>query len=57
MTSTALSIELMNEFINKDAIFDAYKGSIFGTFNGIQKIKTTKIVWEYDETTFDYTQK
>jgi hypothetical protein len=44
-----LTLELLNEFINKDALFDTYKGSMFGTFNGIQKVKTKKIEFKYDE--------
>ncbi|MEY3726568.1 MAG: hypothetical protein RL098_21 [Bacteroidota bacterium] len=44
-----LTLELLNEFINKDALFDTYKGSMFGTFNGIKKVKTKKIEYRYDE--------
>jgi hypothetical protein len=57
MSSNVLTIELLNEFINKDALFGTYKGSMFGTFNGIQKIKTTKIEFSYDEETFEYTER
>jgi len=49
-----LTLELLNEFINKDALFDTYKGSMFGTFNGIKKVKTKKIDFSYDEETFAY---
>ncbi|MEN9968175.1 MAG: hypothetical protein RIR94_347 [Bacteroidota bacterium] len=49
-----LTLELLNEFINKEALFDTYKGSMFGTFNGIQKVKTKKIEFSYDEETFAY---
>lgn len=52
-----LTIELLNEFINKDALFGAYKGSMFGSFNGIKKIKTKKIEFFYDEETFEYGEK
>ena len=44
-----LTLELLNEFISKDALFDTYKGSMFGTFNGIKKVKTKKIEYRYDE--------
>jgi hypothetical protein len=54
VSGNVLAIELLNEFINKDALFGTYKGSMFGTFNGIQKIKTTKIEFSYDEETFEY---
>lgn len=49
-----LTLELLNEFINKDAIFDTYKGSMFGTFNGVKKVNTKKIIFTYDEETFEY---
>jgi hypothetical protein len=49
-----LTLELLNEFINKEALFDTYKGSMFGTFNGIKKVKTKKIEFSYDEETFAY---
>lgn len=52
-----LTIELLNEFINKDALFGTYKGSMFGSFNGIKKIKTKKIEFLYDEETFEYSEK
>ena len=57
VSSNLLTIELLNEFLNKDAIFDTYKGSMFGTYNGIKKIKTKKIIFEYDEETFEYTEQ
>jgi len=52
-----LTIELLNEFINKDALFGTYKGSMFGSFNGIKKIKTKKIEFFYDEDTFEYGER
>jgi hypothetical protein len=52
-----LTIELLNEFVNKDALFGTYKGSMFGSFNGIKKIKTKKIEFFYDEETFEYGEK
>ena len=57
ISTNVLTIELLNEFINKDALFNTYKGSMFGTFNGIKKIKTTKIEFSYDEETFEYIEK
>lgn len=49
-----LTLELLNEFVNKEALFDTYKGSMFGTFNGIKKVKIKKIQFSYDEETFAY---
>lgn len=57
ISANVLTIELLNEFVNKDALFSTYKGSMFGTFNGIKKIKTTKIEFYYDEETFEYGEK
>ena len=55
--SALLVWELMDEFINKDAVFDTYQGSMFGTYNGIQKIKTKKVIFEYNEDDFEYTTR
>jgi hypothetical protein len=57
ISANVLTIELLNEFINKDALFGTYKGSMFGTFGGIKKIKTTKIEFTYDDETFEYSEK
>ncbi|MFT5780209.1 MAG: hypothetical protein ACI837_003170 [Crocinitomicaceae bacterium] len=57
ISMSALSFELMDEFINKDAVFGLYQGSMFGTYNGIKTIKTKKIVFDYDDETFEYTEK
>lgn len=57
VSTNLLTLELLNEFINKDALFGAYKGSMFGSFNGIQKVKTKKIEFTYDEETFEYQER
>lgn len=57
MATNIFMLDMMNEFLNKDAIFDSYKGSMFGTYSGIQKIKTKKIIFEYDEENFEYIEK
>jgi len=57
LITNALVLDLLNEFIDKDALFDTYKGSFFGCFNGVKKISTTKIEFIYDEETFDYYEK
>lgn len=57
LSANVMMLDLMNEFINKDAIFDAYRGSVFGSFNGVKKIKTKKIEFIYDEETYDYYEK
>lgn len=54
---TAITMELVDEFVNKDAVFDLYQGNIFGTYNGVKTIKTKKIIFEYDEENFEYTER
>jgi hypothetical protein len=52
-----LMAELINEYVNTDALFDTYMGSMFGTFNGVKKVKTTRIEFYYDEETFEYGER
>ncbi len=49
-----LVLKLLDELMNKDALFKTYKGSLFMTFNGVKKVNTKKIEFKYDENTFDY---
>jgi hypothetical protein len=53
IATNVLAVELINEFINKDAIFDTYKGSMFGTYNGVKKVTVKKLEFTYDEN-FNY---
>ncbi len=53
----AVAYELIDELVNKDAVFDLYKGNVFGAYNGVQMVKTKKIIFEYDEENFDYTER
>lgn len=57
ISSNVLMAELINEFVDTDALFETYKGSMFGSFNGIKKVKTTRIEFLYDENTFEYEEK
>lgn len=52
-----LVVEIMDEFLNKDAIFDTYKGGMFASYNGIKKVKTKKVIFDYDDETFEYTEQ
>ncbi|MFK7784044.1 MAG: hypothetical protein AB8B56_02950 [Crocinitomicaceae bacterium] len=54
---SAITLEMFDEFINKDALFDLYQGNVFGTYNGVKTIKTKKIIFDYDEETFEYTEQ
>lgn len=57
ISANVLTVELLDEFINKDALFNTYKGSMFGTFNGLKRVKTKRIEFFYDEETFEYGEK
>lgn len=57
LIANVMLLDLMNEFLNKEAIFDTYMGSVFGTFNGVKKIKTKKIEYIYDEENFEYYER
>lgn len=54
ISSNVLMVELMHDFINTDELFNTYKGSMFGTFNGVKRVKTKRIDFTYDEETFEY---
>jgi len=57
ISANLLALEIFDEFVNKDALFDTYKGSMFGVYSGIRKVKTEKLIFDYDEETFDYTEE
>ncbi len=57
ITANLLVLELADAFIDKDALFSAYKGSMFGTYNGVKTIKTKKIIFDYDEENFEYIER
>lgn len=57
MALSLLMLEIMDEFLNKDAIFDTYKGGMFATYSGIKKVKTKKVIFDYDDETFEYTEQ
>lgn len=49
IATNVLAVELLNEFINKDAVFETYRGSMFGTYNGVKKVTVKRIEYTYDE--------
>ncbi len=51
------ALEMWDELINKDAVFNACKGGGFGTYSGIAKVKTKKYIFDYDEVTFEYSER
>lgn len=52
-----LLMELLDFIMDEEDIFSMYKGTMFGTYNDIQKVKTKKIIWDYDEETFEYIEQ
>lgn len=56
IATNVLAVELLNEFLNKDAIFETYRGSMFGTYNGVKKVTVKRIEYTYDED-FNYEEK
>lgn len=57
LSLSAITLELIDEFVNKDAVFDLYQGNVFGAYNGVKTIKTKKIIFDYDEETFEYREQ
>tara|TARA_Y100000385_G_scaffold69293_1_gene69410 strand:- start:6761 stop:8623 length:1863 start_codon:yes stop_codon:yes gene_type:complete len=56
IAASAIMIELMDALVDKDAVFGVYQGSMFGAYNGLQTVKTKKIIFDYDEETFEYSE-
>ena len=56
VSSSVLMIEMVNAFIDKDAVFDTYRGSMFGTFNGIKMVPVKRVVYSYDDN-FNYSEE
>ena len=56
MVMNLLAIQLLYKLVDKKALFGAYKGGIFATFNGVQKITKKQIEFQYDEENFDYSE-
>jgi len=56
MVMNILAIQLLDKLVDKKALFGAYQGGIFGTFNGVQKVMTKHIEYQYDEYNFDYSE-
>lgn len=57
VTANLLVLELMDALIDKNTVFNTYRGSMFGTYNGVETIKAKKIIFEYDDETFEYIER
>jgi hypothetical protein len=56
MVMNLLAIQLLDKLVDKKAFFGAYKGGVFGTFNGIKTILTKKIEYNWNDENFEYTE-
>jgi len=56
MVMNLLAIQLLDQLVDKKAIFGAYKGGVFATFNGIKTILTKKIEYDWNDENFEYTE-
>ena len=56
MVMNLLAIQLLDKLVDKKAFFGAYKGGIFGTFNGIKTILTKKIEYNWNDENFEYSE-
>lgn len=56
MVMNLLAIQLLDKLVDKKAFFGAYKGGIFGTFNGIKTILTKKIEYNWNDDNFEYSE-
>ena len=56
VTAAVMMYDILNEFIDKDALFNTFQGSVFATFNGTKKVLSKNIEFTYDEETFEYTE-
>lgn len=56
IATNVLVVEVLNEFLNKEAIFDTYKGSMFASYSGVKTVQVTQLEYTYDED-FNYEEK
>ena len=56
MVMNLLAIQLLDKLVDKKAFFGAYKGGVFGTFNGIKTILTKKIEYNWNDENFEYSE-
>lgn len=57
VASDLMLLELFDILMDEETIFGTYKGSMFGTYTDVKKVKTKKIIFDYDEETFEYTEQ
>lgn len=52
---SVMTIEVLHAFLDREVIFNTYKGSMFGTFNGVKNVPVRKLEYDWDED-FNYTE-
>ena len=57
MVGMSVTFDMLYAFLDKETLFETYRGGTFMSFKGIQKVKTKKIVFDYDEDTFEYFER
>lgn len=57
MVGMSITFDMLYAFLDKETLFETYRGGTFMSFKGIQKVKTKKIVFDYDEDTFEYIER
>lgn len=57
MVAMSIMFDMLYTFLDKETLYETINGNGLMTFKGIQKVKTKKIVFDYDEETFEYTER
>ncbi|PWL32901.1 MAG: hypothetical protein DCO96_00690 [Fluviicola sp. XM-24bin1] len=57
MVAMSITFDILYAFLDKETLFETFKGSAFMSYKGIQKVKTKVIVFDYDEETFEYIER
>ncbi len=57
MVAMSITFDMLYAFLDKETLFETFKGAAFMSYKGIQKVKTKKIVFDYDEETFEYIER
>ncbi|MDC0460180.1 hypothetical protein OAM07_05430 [Crocinitomicaceae bacterium] len=56
MVMNIMAIQLLDQLVDKKSFFGAYKGGMFASFNGVEKVKVNQVEYVYDEENFDYSE-
>lgn len=56
MVMNIMAIQLLDQLVDKKSFFGVYKGGMFASFNGVEKVKVNQVEYVYDEENFDYSE-